>query len=119
MAYTPFALAAGAVAATSTPISASITEHTKKKANTTVSHTGIGSGANSTTGDPSGGIQAMSGSSGLSVFQTGAIAGISSVKASAPTSAPSKSTNVGVQGSSSHRDGVFGALVIALAGAIL
>ena len=61
----------------------------------------------------------MSGSSGLSVYQTGSIAGISSVKASTPTSAPPKSTNVGVQGSSSHKDGVFGALIIALVGAIL
>lgn len=115
IAYTPFAVAAGAVAATSTPISASMTEHTKKEANSTLSHAGTDSGAVSTTRAPS----AMSGSSRLQVFHTGSIPGISSVKTSASTGAPPKSTNMGVQRSSSRTDGVFGALVIALAGAIL
>lgn len=119
MKYTHFAVAAGAVTATSTPIIASTTEHTKKGANSTSSHADMDSGADSTTRDPSARTKVVSGSSGLSVFHTGSIAGISSVKASAPTSAPPKSTNIGVQRSSSHRDGVFGALLIALAGAIL
>lgn len=97
-----------------------MTEHTKKEAaNSTVSHAGIEPGTDSATRDPSARTKAMSGASGLFVYQTGSINGISSVKSSAPTSAPPKSTNIGVQGSSSHRDGVLGALVIALVGAIL
>ena len=114
-----FVVNAGAVTATLPSTSAATTEYTKNEVNSTVFHSGTNLVTSSTTGDPSARTQAMSGSSKSPVFRTGSITGISSVNASPSTSVPPKSTNIGVQGSCSHRDGVVGALVIALAGAIL
>ena len=119
MQWAPFTVVAGTVTATSPSISAAMTEHAKTKDNSTISQIGIDSGIGSTARHPSAKTKAMSGSSGLYVFNTGSISGIFPVKTGASNNAPPKSTNIGVQGSSSRKDGVFGALVIALAGAIL